>query len=122
MPEEYRRFTRLKYDVPAVITVGSNVFSVKGISNLSIGGALIPWEHDVENLTKCTFQIPMVGSTNNLCVEVNGEFVWSNDKEAAIKFTDIDPDSLMLLQNIIRYNAKDADEINAEIADHPGLV
>ena len=123
MSEEYRRrFTRIKYGVPAVITVGSKVFSVKGISNLSIGGALIPCEQNFENSTKCIFQIPIGGTTNNLCVEVKGEFVWSSDKEAAIKFTDIDPDSLMLLQNIIRYNAEDADEIDAEIAEHQGLI
>ena len=123
MPEEYRRrFTRLKYDVPAVITVGSDIFSIKGISNLSIGGALIPCEQKFEDLTKCVFQIPIGGTTDNLSVEVKGEFVWSNDKKAAIKFTEIDPDSLMLLQNIIRYNAEDADKIDVEIADHQGLI
>ena len=117
-----RRFTRLKYNVPAVITVGSNVFSVKGIKNLSIGGALIPCEQHFDDLTKCIFQIPIGGTTDNLCVDVKGEFVWSNNTEAAIKFTAIDPDSLMLLQNIIRYNAEDADEIDAEITDHQGLI
>jgi hypothetical protein len=122
MSEEYRRFTRIKYGIPAIITVGSNVFSVKEVSNLSIGGALIPCEQNFEDLTKCIFQIPIGGTTNNLCMEVKGEFVWSNDKEAAIKFTDITPDSLMLLQNIIRYNAEDPDEIDAEIAEHQGLI
>jgi PilZ domain-containing protein len=123
MPQEYRRrFTRLKYDVPAVITVGSTVFSIKGITNLSIGGALIPCEQNFEDLTECVFQIPIGGTTNNLCIEVKGEFVWSNSTQAAIKFTDIDPDSLMLLQNIIRYNAEDVDEIDAEIEEHRGLI
>ena len=123
MSEEYRRrFTRLKYPVPAVITVENNAFSVKEILNLGIGGALIPCKQEFKNLTKCTFQIPIGGTTNNLCVEVKGEFVWSNDKEAAIKFTDIDPDSLMLLQNIIRYNAENVDDIDAEIEKHQGLI
>lgn len=120
--ESRRRFTRIKFDVPAIITVGNQEFSVQEISNLSIGGALIPCRQNFEDFTKCIFQIPMGTSTNNLCVEVKGEFVWSNDTEAAIKFTDIDPDSLMLLQNIIRYNAQDVNEIDAEITKHQGLI
>ncbi len=117
-----RRFTRLKYDVPAVITVGDTVFSVQGISNLSIGGALIPCEHIFENLAKCIVQIPIGATSDNLSIEVKGEFVWQNADEAAIKFTDIDPDSLMLLQNVIRYNAEDIDKVEAEIEDHQGLI
>ena len=120
--ESKRRFTRIKFGVPAIITVGNQEFTVQEISNLSIGGALIPCRQNIKDFTKCILQIPMGDSTNNLCVEVKGEFVWSNATEAAIKFTDIDPDSLMLLQNIIRYNAQDVEEINAEITKHQGLI
>lgn len=122
MTKESRRFTRIKFGVPAIITVGNQEFSVQEISNLSIGGVLVPCGQNFKYFTKCIFKIPMGTSTNNLCVEVQGEFIWSNDTEAAIKFTDIDPDSLMLLQNIIRYNAQDVDEIDAEIAKHQGLI
>jgi hypothetical protein len=119
--KQRRRFTRIKFDVPVIITVDDIVLSVKEISNLSIGGVLISCEQNFKDLTKCVVQIPMGDITNNLSIEVNGEFVWSNATEAAIKFNDIDPDSLMLLQNIIRYNAEDADTIDAEIARHPGI-
>ena len=122
MSEKNRRFTRIKYDVPAIITVADTVFSVKSISNLCIGGALIPCEQKFDRHTTCIFRIPITGSTNDLCVEAKGEFIWSNDTEIAIKFTEIDPDSLMLLQNIIRYNAQDPDTIECEIEEHQGIV
>ena len=120
--EHRRRFTRIRFGVPAVITVGDNIFTVKGISNLGIGGALIPCEQNFADLTECIFNIPIGDGTNKLCVEAKGEFIWSNKTEAAIKFTGIDPDSLMLLQNIIRYNAEDADDIDTELANHQGLI
>lgn len=119
--KQRRKFTRIKFDVPVVITVDDIVLSVKELCNLSIGGALIACEQNFEDATKCILQIPMGDITNNLSVEIHGEFVWSNETEAAIKFTSIDPDSLMLLQNIIRYNAEDADDIDAEIANHMGI-
>ena len=122
MSDENRRFTRLKYDVPAVVTVGGTVFSVKEIINLSVGGALIPCDQNFPNLTKCTFQIPIGGTTDNTCIEVQGEFVWSNKSQAAIKFTSIAPDSLMLLQNIIRYNTEDTGKVDAEMLEHLGLI
>ena len=122
MSEENRRFTRVKFRVPAIITVGSIVFSVKEITNLSIGGLLIPCEQEFDLLTKCIVQIPISGNTDNLCVQVEGEFVWRNAKSAAIKFTSISPDSLQLLQNIILYNAEDSDKIEFELKEHQGLV
>ncbi len=122
MSEENRRFTRVKFKVPAIITVGSMVFSVEEITNLGVGGVLIPCEHEVDLLTKCLIQIPLSGSTDNLCVQVEGEFVWSNGASAAIKFTSISPDSLQLLQNIILYNAKNPDKIESELKEHLGLI
>ncbi len=59
MSVENRRFTRVEFSVPAVITVGSTVFSVKEINNLSIGGVLIPCEYEFDLLTKCLLQIPL---------------------------------------------------------------
>ena len=122
MSEESRRFTRIKYGVPAIVTVDGTVLSIQSISNLCIGGALIPCEQKFDHHTRCIFRIPITGSTSDLFVEAKGEFVWCSETEAAIKFTEIDPDSLMLLQNIIRYNAEDPDAIECEIDEHQGIV
>lgn len=122
MSEENRRFSRVKFAVPAVITVGSTVLSVKEITNLSVGGALIPCEQKFDRLTKCLFQIPITGTTENLSVQIEGEFVWRDDEFAAIKFTSISPDSLQLLQNIILYNAEDTNRVEDELKEHQGLL
>lgn len=122
MSEENRRFTRVKFAVPAVITVGSTVLSVKEITNLSVGGALIPCEQRFERLTKCHFQIPITGTTENLSVQIEGEFVWCDDEFTAIKFTSISPDSLHLLQKIILYNAEDTSRVEDELKEHQGIL
>ena len=122
MSEENRRFTRVKFAVPAVITVGSTVFSVKEIINLSVGGALIPCEQKFDRLTKCFFQIPLTGTTENLSIQIEGEFVWSANESAAIRFTSISPDSLQLLKKIILYNADDSSKVEDELEEHQGLL
>ncbi len=55
-------------------------------------------------------------------VRVEGEIIRSESNGVAVKFTQIDPDSLFHLQNIIRYNAEDTEAIDEEITKHPGLL
>jgi hypothetical protein len=59
---------------------------------------------------------------HDLRVEVNGEIVRNDAETVGIKFTRINPEDLIHLQNIIRYNAENPDKISEEIQQHPGLV
>ena len=122
MSDEKRRFTRIPFNVGAEITANHALYRSDGIINLSVGGCLLPIKVDLEPGTGCQIKIMMIGASSELSVRIEGEIIRCDTGEAAIKFTGVDPDSLLHLQNIIRYNSPDFEAVELEIHDHPGLV
>jgi len=122
MSEEKRCFSRVPFSVTAEININNVTYNADKINNLSIGGCLFPISEDLEVGSGCIVVIHLSGTSSEAKVQVNGEIVRCDPGMVAIKFTRIDPDSLFHLQNIIRYNALDPNEIEKEICCHPGLV
>lgn len=120
MAEEKRRFSRIGFNVRARLTVGDKEFAVERIANLSVGGCLLELDESLPEGADCIFTIflPRMGPG----VEVHGQVIRADNGLASLKFTRIDPENLFDLQNIIRYNAEDPDQIEEEIKSHPGLV
>ena len=122
MPDEKRRFTRFPFKGKTELTVHDKVYVVDEITNLSIGGCLLPIETDYEPGTPCTVRIILDipgGKTN---ITVKGTVVRREKGKLAIKFVSIDPDSLHHLKMLAIYNAGDPDRVVQEIKEHPGLV
>jgi hypothetical protein len=120
MTAEKRRFSRILFNVRARLAVGEVVYTVERIVNLSVGGCQLEIDDELQPGAGCTFTIllPRMGPG----VEVFGEVVRTGNGEVSLKFTRIDPENLLHLQNIIRYNAEDPDQIEDEFKSHPGLV
>ena len=122
MTDENRRFSRVRFKVNAEITADNIVYHCKEISNLSVGGCLLPITVELVPGTPCQIKIFLEGTAEELKVRIEGEIVRADSGAIAVKFTRIDPDSLFHLQNIIRYNSPDADMVEGEINKHPGLL
>jgi hypothetical protein len=122
MLDERRRFSRVRFQVEVEMSVNSIMYNAKEINNLSIGGCLLPIDANIEPGEKCQITIQLSGTSSELNVHVEGEIVRCSKRMVAVKFTRIDPDSLIHLQNIIRYNSPDPDTVEKEIHEHPGLV
>jgi c-di-GMP-binding flagellar brake protein YcgR len=122
MTEEKRRFSRIFFDMPAELTVADTSYPIEQIANLSIGGCLLRIEDDLPVGSECKIAIMLNDPPHDLRVEVNGEIVRNDAETVGIKFTRINPEDLIHLQNIIRYNAENPDKISEEIKQHPGLV
>lgn len=124
MEKGRRRFQRVPFNVPAELTVNDIAYHTDSISNLSIGGCLfpIPADTDIEGKSVCHLMIPLNEQDNREQVRVGGEVIYCEQGMVGIKFTEIDPDSLFHLQNIIRYNASDPDGAELEINAHRGIV
>lgn len=122
MPSEKRRFSRVPFKVKVTVTVGKEAYISDSIDNLSVGGCLLPLKADIKPLQTCYMKILLGDSDEGPVVEVEGQIIRCTAGMTAIKFTGIDPDSLFHLQNIIRYNYPDSDQVEKEIIDHPGLV
>ncbi len=121
MTDEKRRFTRTPFKVRAEIETSDARYCAAEISNLSIGGCLLPIQADLEPGTVCRMKIILEG-TGDVCIRVEGKVVRSPPETVALQFHRIDRDSLLHLQNVIRYNAPDANAVDMEILKHPGLV
>jgi len=121
MTDNKRRFTRIPFKVHAELLVQDYVYKAEEISNLSVGGCMLPIIVDLAPHTVCQLKIILSGTADGIAINVDGEIIRSGQDAVVVKFTRIDPESLFHLQNIIRYNSPDADAIEDEIYKHPGL-
>ena len=121
MDDEKRRFARIPFRVKAEMTINNHLYSAAIINNLSVGGCLLPIEADVETGTKCRLKVFLSGTNSELAVQVAGKVIRCESGTVAIKFTEIEPDSLFHLHNIVRFNFPDTDQVEKEIKNHPGL-
>ena len=118
---EKRRFSRIVFNMEAELTVNEQRYSFPQVNNLSVGGCLFETTEEFIEGTACRFWLPLQSGIPDLGVEVFGEIARCDGETVSVRFTRIDPDSLFMLQNIIRYNAPDPDQIEGEICKHPGL-
>jgi len=117
-----RRFSRIPLHFPATLIVANTeVYDIHELTNLSIGGCLVPLDEDIIEGTCCTITIRLAGGLGNTPVNVAGEVVRHDRNYIAVKFTRISPGDLYHLQNLIRYNAPDPDMIEEEIQNNPGI-
>lgn len=117
---EKRRFTRIVFTVRAECTVAGKTFPVERLINLSVGGCMIEINAGVAIDDECEVVIPL--GAEGLYVNVKGRVARIADDHIGVKFVSIDPESLQHLQNIIKYNSPDAETIEDELKDHPGLL
>lgn len=122
MTENRRRFSRVRFNVNAQFHLQGQAFDVDALYNLSIGGCLVNLPGTFPVGTPCRVDILLNPDAENMIVTVDGEVVRTDQEGVAVKFTQIDPNSLFHLQNIIRYNASDTEKIEQEIDEHPGIV
>ncbi len=122
MADDKRRFTRVPFKTKAQFTVEDKSFTADELYNLSVGGCFLPVAANVKVGASVSLSIALSDTDTDVYVRVEGEIIRSEPNGVAVKFTQIDPDSLFHLQNIIRYNAEDSEAINEEIKRHPGLI
>jgi len=120
MAEEKRHFTRVPFQVEAEIRIDDRSYHCNELTNLSVGGCLLPLDEGPQVGAKCRVRIRLGGSTSDLIVEADGQVIRAAPGSVAVKFTGFEPDSLFHLQNIVRYNSSDADAVEKEVRDHFG--
>jgi len=120
MEQEKRRFTRVKFDVAARLKLGDVQYEVDHLVNLSVGGCLVTLPVELTVGSECNLVICLARMAPG--VEIIGKIVRVDGHEASVQFTQVDPDNLHHLQNIVRYNAKDPDAVEQELQLRKGIV
>jgi hypothetical protein len=122
MVGEKRRFTRFTLNMNATFYINKVSYDFENISNLSIGGCLLPIQADFKPGTPCKLIIYLGMPESEVSIRVEGEIIRCMDEDVAVKFTGIDPNSLFHLQMLARYNSSDSEKVEEEIKKHPGIV
>lgn len=119
MTQEKRHFTRVPFRVNAELKITDTLYKIETLENLSIGGCLLPLREEIETGTPCEIIIFLTGTNPQTYLKVEGHVLRTDIDTVAVRFTHIDPDSLLHLKSIIRYNAPDPDAVEEEILKHP---
>lgn len=88
----------------AELTVANTCHAAKQILNLSVGGCLLEIKDNLPVGVECTIKIIIDGTQQGLRVDAEGEIVRNDSETVGIQFTRMGPDSLLHLQNIVRYS------------------
>ena len=122
MMEERRQYERVVFKAEADLVVQDNAYHADEIGNLSLGGCLLPIVESLVPGTACQVKIKIGGASTELSIVLNGEVLRSNEKGVAVKFTHMEPDCLMHLQNIVRHNAPYSQDAAKEFQFKRGLI
>jgi len=122
MEGDKRRFTRFPLKMNATLYVNKDSYDVDAISNLSIGGCLLPVHAVLAPDTPCTLIIMLGMTTSEPSIKIECVVIRGDRGDVALKFISIDPESLFHLQMLARYNSPDSEKVEEEIRDHPGIV
>jgi len=87
------------------------------ICNISLKGLLAVPEVLVTTGAVGTLRIAL---SPEALIEIDCKVIRSDSTGVAIDFTGMEPESFMHLRNLVRYNAPDADQIDAELK-HPAF-
>ncbi len=118
---EKRRFSRVSFSVRAKLLVDGKEYAVDCLVNLSVGGCLLEVAAPgIVADTDCTLTLLLPWMAPG--VEIFGRVRRVGEGELSIQFTRIEPENLFHLQNIVRYNAPDPDQIEEEIQARRGLL
>jgi c-di-GMP-binding flagellar brake protein YcgR len=113
--KDRRRFTRV--DVVMEITLQPKHAdpAKKDLKDISLGGAFVMHCNDLPEGTECTLSIQISGRSGSLRAEVEGEVVRTDENGMAVRFTNVDLDSLLNLQQLLKANSKTPQTIDDEI-------
>ena len=122
MTEERRQYGRVVFKVEAELAVESDSYRAEEITNLSLGGCLLPVTAELDPGKPCRMTINIGGSSSDLTIRLKGEILRSNEKGVAVRFVNMDPDCLLHLQNIVRHNAPYSHDAAKEFQFKRGVV
>jgi len=118
--EEKRRFTRIFFSTPVVLTVGNNVFG-STLIDVSLKGALIASTDELKQFKNqdCRLQFDLPDS--DISIEMAGHIVHVEESSTGIGCDKIDIESVTHLRRLIELNVGSSDLLDRDLESlsHP---
>ncbi len=112
-----RRYTRVKVDCSAWLTVNNTRQKIGRVYDLSTGGVCILSESPLEPGDTCVFELQNSKHASSKVYHYRARVVWKKADRFAIEFVDIDSDSFIYLQTIVLYHADDPLDVAREFQE-----
>jgi len=109
-----RRFSRVRFNVEAVIRFGERQFQ-GGVENLSMTGMFLVTDERLDDGESVDMTIVLVGTDPPVSVNFSGRVSRIDGNGMAFTFEKMDLDSYMHLKNIVAYNIDDSEKMMEEI-------
>lgn len=117
MDANRRRRSRVDTSFSAALELPSGEALPLVTRNISLKGLLAQADAHVESGAKGIVRIIL---SPEAVIEVDCQVIRSDATGVAIDFTGMEPESFLHLRNLVRFNAPDADQIDAELK-HPAF-
>ncbi len=120
-PHEQREFTRIATALDADVIADGRVH--RGITHdVSMKGMLLAGVGAVASGQECAVVIYLGGRGAPVRIRAAGRIARTLPGGVAVEFRElIDSESYQHLTNLVRYNAKDVDQVSSEIEAHLGI-
>ncbi|MDY0187819.1 MAG: PilZ domain-containing protein [Syntrophus sp. (in: bacteria)] len=112
-----RQFSRIAFDRHVTLKIGDSA-SPAEIENISLKGALLKTGRPFNLQDVVILELPLSGEPDPRVLTIEGTVVRCEQNKAAVHFTRMDPDSFVLLKNIMAYNQGDEAIVRGELADY----
>lgn len=117
MDANRRRRSRVDANIPASFILPDGEAVGIAVCNISLKGLLA----EPQPLAQAgATGLVRVELSPEAVIEIESRVIRSDDAGVAIDFTGMEPESFLHLRNLVRYNAPDADQIDAELK-HPAF-
>lgn len=117
MDANRRRRSRVDANIPADFILPDGQVVAITICNISLKGLLAEPQPLAQTGATVLVRVEL---SPEAVIEIESKVIRSDDTGVAVDFTGMEPESFLHLRNLVRYNAPDADQIDAELK-HPAF-
>jgi hypothetical protein len=118
----HREFTRVPIKVWVEVRANDIVVKTHKTHDLSMTGISLQHEGKVLPVgTLCDISVFLEGVEPPIHIDMKGKVGRATDQDLGIEFSEVKLESYEHLQNLVRYNSHNIDEVDKEISEHRGL-
>lgn len=119
--KDHREFTRVGPHFDARIVIDDEPVGQVTTLDISMGGALVEYDGDIDEGSHCQLVISLVNSPELNKITVFAHVARKDGNKLALEFDSVDVDSYQHLEKLVLLNATDPESVQDELNSHLGI-
>ena len=112
--QDKRKFTRIPFDIGVSLAAGDSAIQTSRLKNISLEGMFVLTNAKWKIGTECIGALEITGKSTRLTIQVKAEVIRIEKDGLAMKFTEMDLDSLLHLRHLIAIHSENPDQLDKE--------